>query len=477
MRIALPVKFVLTYVLIGILGFVLFNTLGASAIEKYALSTESSKLYSSVTSLANTQTIRSYQDTSGLRSAHELLQAFSEADQVEVLIIDMQGRVVLDTATDFISEDFPSLEGFDPTASQGNYYTVDDYFGHYSDKQINVTAPITINMTTRGYISIHEPYTEVIADRESLLTRLLSFYVAAMLLFAIFFVPFFAYVQKPLTKVIHGAREFASGQMSYRIPIHSNDEMGYLANTLNYMADEMQQNDQFQKDFISNVSHDFRSPLTSIKGYVEAIADGTIPYEMQKKYLDIVLFETARLTKLTQSMLQLNDLDAKAYMLKLKEFDLNPVIKSTAASFEGICRQKKISIKLLLSSETEYVTADEEKIQQVLYNLLDNAIKFSDKNTEITVELTRKNEKLLISVKDQGSGIPSQDLSKIWTRFYKQDISRGKDRTGTGLGLSIVKEIINTHKQTIDVISTPGAGTEFIFTLDRARMEEENLLS
>ena len=193
---------------------------------------------------------------------------------------------------------------------------------------------------------------------------------------------------------------------------------------------------------------------------------------MQDKYLNIILFETSRLTKLTQGMLQLNDLDAKTYMLNIRNFDLNPLIKNTAASFEGTCREKHISIELLLSSPKEYVSADMEKIQQVMYNLIDNAIKFSGKNSTITIETTSKNELVFVSVKDQGSGIPQKDLGKIWTRFYKQDLSRGKDRTGTGLGLSIVKEIINTHKQNINVISTEGVGTEFIFTLARANTPE-----
>ena len=156
-------------------------------------------------------------------------------------------------------------------------------------------------------------------------------------------------------------------------------------------------------------------------------------------------------------------------MLNIQDFGLNQLIKNTAASFEGTCRERHISIELLLASPKEFVSADMEKIQQVMYNLIDNAIKFSDKHAMITIETTRKNELVFVSVKDQGSGIPQKDLSKIWNRFYKQDLSRGKDRTGTGLGLSIVKEIINTHKQNINVISTEGVGTEFIFTLARAK--------
>lgn len=469
MKLSLSLKFVITYIILGIAGFILLNTAGAHVLDTYIINKESSRLYTSAISLSSTKTIRSYQDSERLTSAHEMLQAVANTEQVDILLIDSQGALVLDTSCSLAEADTDALSGFDPAASQNSYYTVNDYFGYYGENQLNVTVPITINMSTRGYVSLHEPVSQVLAQREGLLALVLKFYVAGLLLFCLPLLFLFFIVHRPLKKIIAGAREFAAGNLEYQIPIHSADEMGYLSNTLNYMADEMRQNDQFQKNFISNVSHDFRSPLTSIKGYVEAILDGTIPREMQDRYLNIVLFETSRLTKLTQGMLQLNDLDAKAYMLNIQDFDLNQLIKTTAASFEGICRDRYISIELILASPREYVSADMEKIQQVMYNLIDNAIKFSDRHSMITIETTCKNDLVFVSVKDQGNGIPQKDLPKIWTRFYKQDISRGKDRTGTGLGLSIVKEIINTHKQNINVISTEGVGTEFIFTLSRAR--------
>ena len=469
MKLSLSLKFVITYIVLGIAGFVLRNTEGIRILDNYIIGSESSRLYTSAVSLSSTKAIRSYQDTEKLESAHEMLQAVADTEQVDIMIIDSQGQLVLDTSTSLADTKKDALTSFDPTASKNTYYTIDDYFGYYAEDQLNVTVPITINMSTRGYISLHEPRSHILADRENMLALIIKFYAAGLILFCLPLVLLLLIVHRPLKKIITGAKEFAAGNLEHQIPIHSADEMGYLANTLNYMADEMRQNDQFQKNFISNVSHDFRSPLTSIKGYVEAILDGTIPREMQDRYLNIVLFETSRLTKLTQGMLQLNDLDAKAYMLNIQDFDLNQLIKNTAASFEGTCRERHISIELLLASPKEFVSADMEKIQQVMYNLIDNAIKFSDKHAMITIETTRKNELVFVSVKDQGSGIPQKDLSKIWNRFYKQDLSRGKDRTGTGLGLSIVKEIINTHKQNINVISTEGVGTEFIFTLARAK--------
>jgi signal transduction histidine kinase len=269
----------------------------------------------------------------------------------------------------------------------------------------------------------------------------------------------------PIRKITTAATEYAAGNLKYELDISKEDEIGYLAKTLNYMSSELNKMEEYQKKFIANISHDFRSPLTSIKGYIEAIIDGTIPPEMQEKYLNIILFETERLTKLTSSLLTLNNFDTKGSMLEITDFDINSVIKKTASTFEGTCTSKKISIELILTGHRLYVSADMGKIQQVLYNLIDNAIKFSNNHSVIYVETTEKNGKVFVSVKDTGIGIPKDSLKKIWERFYKTDLSRGKDKRGTGLGLSIVKEIIQAHNENINVISTEGVGTEFIFTL------------
>ena len=181
--------------------------------------------------------------------------------------------------------------------------------------------------------------------------------------------------------------------------------------------------------------------------------------------------ETERLNKLTQSMLELNKYGAHGAIMDVSNFDINHVIKMTVQSFEGTCLQKGISFELILTGEELFVTADMSKIQQVIYNLIDNAIKFSNTDSAIFIETTVRNDKVFVSVKDSGIGIPKDSIKKIWDRFYKSDLSRGKDKKGTGLGLAIVKEILQAHQENIDVISTEGVGTEFIFTLPLAQTE------
>ena len=461
-------KFILAYVIFGIAGFVFLSTVGSRVIEQYLIESCSSSLTREARSIASRQASLYYKEERTLQSLYNTLSALSSFHDAQIWLISPDGEILLNTEEPLDTETYKTIQGFDPVELGSNYYSTGDFFGQFDTEMLTVMVPVTSNYSINGYVAIHRPLTDLYHERESLLLRVdLMFLVIFLLSFGI--LALFAFtVYRPLQKIIQGADEYAEGNLTYQIQVDSQDELGYLARTLNYMSGELNKIGEYQKKFVANVSHDFRSPLTSIKGYVEAIADGTIPPEMQDRYLNIVLFETERLNKLTQSLLTLNDIDSKGNMLEITKFDINAVIKNTAAAFEGICTSRKITISLVIPSQTMYVSADMGKIQQVLYNLIDNAIKFSNNDSTITVETTEKYRKVFVSVKDTGIGIPKESLSKIWERFYKIDASRGKDRKGTGLGLSIVKEIINAHNQNINVISTEGVGTEFIFTLDKA---------
>ncbi len=272
----------------------------------------------------------------------------------------------------------------------------------------------------------------------------------------------------PLRKLNNAAKNFSIHSTNQPIRLHTLDEYQDLAEALNLIGSDLNNFDTYQRAFISNISHDFRSPLTSIHGYTQAMLDGTIPYEAQEKYLNIILSETERLTNLTSNLLELNSFSQNKIVLDLTNFDIHDTIIQTVNTLEGTASKKGISFALNFNSDTQLiVNADEGKIHQVLYNLLDNAVKFSNNNSEIKVSTKKKGDKIFVSVKDSGIGIPKESLNKVFDRFYKTDISRGKDKRGTGLGLAISKEIINSHNQTINVVSTEGVGTEFIFTLKK----------
>ena len=390
-----------------------------------------------------------------------------------IRIINPSGRLVLSTNEPLNVEEAVVIEDFDPTITKGSYYIIGDFFGNFDRDVLSVFAPITTNYKVKGYVVIHCDVADIDKSTNSLLNISYITLVILFLLSIIILIFFTEVVYVPLRKITYATEQYASGNMHYEFQVDSEDEMGYLAACLNYMASEIARTEDDQKKFIANVSHDFRSPLTSIRGYLEAMIDGTIPPESYDKYLNIVLNETERLTKLTNSLLTLNNLNTKGMLLDRTDFDINQVIRNTAASFEGTCRKKTIAIEVVLTGDSMYVNADMGKIQQVLYNLIDNAIKFSHHNSVIRVETSLKKNKLFISVKDTGIGIPKDDQKLIWDRFYKSDLSRGKDKKGTGLGLSIVKEIINAHKEHINVISTEGVGSEFIFSLPLSKKEND----
>lgn len=473
MKKTLYLKFLLAYVIFGIFGFIIISVFVPKLTVEQLTREKANILYSEATLIADRYGSGLYTSDTSLESVKNQLDALSVYLDSDIWIINPSGRMVLTTEYPLNVDEVVIIENFDPTLTANSYYNVSNFFNYYDEAMLNVIAPITTNYKVNGYVVIHASMASVYESSNSLLT--ISYITMCILFFLsmIILIFFTEIVYKPLRKITYATEQYASGNMHYEFQVESEDEMGYLAACLNYMASEIARSEDDQKKFVANVSHDFRSPLTSIKGYLEAMIDGTIPPELHEKYLQIVLNETDRLTKLTNSLLTLNNLNTKGMLLDKTDFDINKVIRNTAASFEGTCRKKKLAIELILTGNTMYVNADMGKIQQVLYNLLDNAIKFSHSDSVIRIETSEKKNKLLVSVKDSGIGIPKDDLKLIWERFYKSDSSRGKDKKGTGLGLSIVKEIIASHGEHINVISTEGVGTEFIFSLPCSKIEEE----
>lgn len=461
-------KFLLGYILFGLISILVINMLSTRRVTQTVTADAAQSIYDKGNVILNRYFNN---DFSSLTTNPEIAKDIQNASALincRLWITDMNGRIVYDTNNIKLNE---VISDFDITDFGNRYYMVGDFYGNFDNETLSVVIPIVGNFKTEGYMIFHRG-TDVIKERtnEVLKTIYWTFFIIydlSLIILLIF--TFVVYI--PLRKISHASKEFAKGNLTYEglASFTNEDEIGNLGMSLNYMARKLNSLEEDQKKFIGNVSHDFRSPLTSIKGYVEAMKDGTIPPEMQGKYLDIVLFETERLTKLTKSLLTLNAWDNKSNRLDLTEFSLYEMIKPIINSFEGKCEKKHITIDLILGSKDYYVYADRSKIEQVIYNLLDNAIKFSHNDSSIQLDIHDKNDKIFISIKDTGIGIPKESISKIWDRFYKTDLSRGKDKTGTGLGLSITKEIINAHDENINVISTEGVGTEFIFTLKKVK--------
>lgn len=473
MRKTLYLKFLLAYLIFGFFGFIVVATFVSGMTLEHLKRDRAEALYKEATLIAKTYASDLYNSKTSLDAVATQLNTLDDFLNASIWIINPSGLIILDSSTPMDVEHSVTVENFDSSIMTGSYYTVGNFFGMFEDEMLSVFAPISSGFKVKGYVVIHAAVRDLEASANSLLNISYIMLVILFLLSLIILFFFTEMVYIPLKKITYATEQYADGNMHYEFQVESEDEIGYLAASLSYMASEIARGEDNQKKFVANVSHDFRSPLTSIKGYLEAMIDGTIPPEMHEKYLNIVLNETNRLTKLTNSLLTLNNLNTKGMLLERTDFDLNTIIRGTAASFEGICKNKMIAIELVLTGEELYVNADADKIQQVLYNLTDNAIKFSPDNSVIKIETVEKHSKVFVSIKDNGIGIPKDSLKLIWDRFYKTDLSRGKDKKGTGLGLSITKEIINSHNENINVVSTEGVGTEFIFTLPVADVDEE----
>lgn len=472
MKRALYLKFIIGYLAFGLISFLIIALFSSRATMNALIKEQSEFLYKESNLISTEYAESFYSGRLSSTAVSGQLVAIDTFTSSEIWIIDDDGNLRYSSRKSSDIEDL-SVPDFNPTDSGNNYYMIGDFYGHFNEDMLSVYSPIYSGFISKGYVVMHYSMNALTAKREQILSM---YYISLGILFAlslIILVVFTFAVYRPIRKITHATHEYAEGNLQYELKINKKDEIGYLADSLNYMAKRLSRTEEDQKKFIANVSHDFRSPLTSIRGYLVAMVDGTIPPEMHDKYLNVVLNETERLTKLTNSLLTLNNMSTKGMLLEISDFDINSVIKNTTATFEGVCKEKKIKIKLVLTGETLHVTADMGKIQQVLYNLLDNAIKFSGSGKEIKIETTIKNDTVFISVKDKGIGIPKDNVKYIFDRFYKTDLSRGKDKKGTGLGLSIVKEIIKAHNENINVISTEGVGTEFIFTLPKSKEIED----
>lgn len=468
MKRTLYLKFVLAYLIFAFFGFIVVATFTSSMTLEQMKRERADALYREALLISDSYATDLYNSEVTLESVWRQIEAIGTFVDASIWIVNPSGLIVLNSSAPLDIENPVTIPNFSPTITGSSFYTVGNFFGMFDENTISAFAPITSQFKVKGYVIVHASMEKLQQSCNSLLN--ISYLTLAILfLLSLIILLFFTeMVYVPLRKITHATEQYAIGNFRYEFQVDSEDEIGYLAASLAYMASEVAKSGDNQKRLVANISHDFRSPLTSMRGYLEAMLDGTIPPELHEKYLGVVLNETNRLTKLTNSLLTLNNLNTNGMILERSDFDINQVIKNTAASFEGTCREKMISIELVLTGETMPVNADMVKIQQVLYNLVDNAIKFSHKNSSIKIETVEKSNKLMVSVKDNGIGIPKDSLRLIWDRFYKTDISRGKDKRGTGLGLSITKEIINSHNENINVISTEGVGTEFIFTLEKS---------
>lgn len=355
---------------------------------------------------------------------------------------------------------------------QNGIYSGMSDLGIYSGVHFAAGAPIFLQ-TGQGdsmqyFIFMTASATDLVVLWKSLAT--LFFFVAVIVMcVACIACSIFSMQQvKPLREMADAVRRFGMGEYDVRVDDTGHkDEIGDLASAFNAMADSLANSEKRRQEFVANISHELKTPMTTISGFTNGILDGTIPPEKVNDSLQVISSETARLSRLVRRMLDVSALQARESVQSQVEFDISETMVQVMISLEGKIKNRQLDMDVHIPDDPVRVWGDPDGITQVCYNLLDNAAKFAAPGTAIAVTITTKGTKAYISVKNQGETIPPDELNMIFDRFHKSDRSRSIDKEGVGLGLYIVKTILNNHKENITVTSKDGI-TEFIFTLTLA---------
>lgn len=302
-------------------------------------------------------------------------------------------------------------------------------------------------------------------------------YCSFIVLLLAFIISYFVTLKivRPLREMSVAARKFAKGDFSVQVSVSTDDEIGELAKSFNNMAKSLSVQETLRRSFIANISHELKTPMTSIGGFIDGILDGTIPKEEHSKYLRIVSEEIKRLSRLVRSMLNLSRIEAGELKIQTTQFNIIETVCQIVFSFEKQIDDKRLDVRGL-DSEKVIVEADPDLIHQVLYNLIENAVKFVKEDGFLEFNFSVEGNKTFIEIKNSGEGLSKEELSRVFDRFYKTDKSRGIDKNGVGLGLYIVRSIVNLHGGDITVDSVKGEYTSFTFSVPAAKVKNISLI-
>ena len=340
--------------------------------------------------------------------------------------------------------------------------------GMYDEARYLVGLPITsATGHLQGLVLVSSSASNISGVWHDLFGILLMTTLAVVLIAAIISSVTSMHQSQPIKEVAAAARQFGLGQLDVRVDVgNRREEVGELAEAFNAMAESLAVSEQRRTEFIANVSHELKTPMTTIAGFADGILDGTIPRSEERHYLEIISSETRRLSRLVRSMLDLSRLQSDERAAQ-QQFDISETLVRTLVALESKVNAKTLEVDAQVPDEPVPVWGDQDAITQVCYNLLDNAIKFSQEGGVLGLSVTVKGPKATVTISNQGETIPPEELSLVFDRFHKTDHSRSADRDGVGLGLYIVKTILNSHKENITCTSEDGV-TRFVFTLTRA---------
>jgi len=485
-------KYLTSFILLLGFGFCTIATIICYVVTNYSLNSKTDIMYKTAqivyTTVSNDmdESKKSFTKTvkQNKYDYYSLFDPLTDYSDSGILIIDNNGSILFKngenglTSQTKISED--NLNKIWKETESSKLSTLE---GLFETRRFNYVYPIVETIAGDDSLVGLIILTSSSSGLQNVYEQIISVIIVASLwvfLAAIVIVYFISNrITTPIKQISKAVDSYTKGKFDVRIPVKGTDEIAILAAAFNNMAQELEKLEKTKNTFISSISHDLRTPMTSIQGFIEGIIDGTIPPEKQDYYLNIVLTEVKRLSRLVNSLLDVSRLESGGFKLNPTYFDICEIARLILISFEEKIDEGKVNIEFETDDDPSHVYADKDAIYQVLYNIVGNALKFTPENGTIRIDINKiKSEnRYSVSVFNTGIGIKEEEQKYIFDRFYKADSSRGLDKTGTGLGLYIAKTKIEAHGEKISVDSKYGEYCRFTFTLSTNEKSIEKSIS
>ena len=490
------VKYVVAFALILAISFVILSGIITATVKNYITENSTEELERTCLAVSShlsdnllVEDLEAHV-ASGM-AARVLMPLLGRNSNMDIMLTDDLGRVLLTTHTDkntgekrliYQGElgevDLNKLDRYDKEDGQ-RLLIFNGVLDKQSGKNVRLCAKtVHTNNAVRGYVLVLSDI-----EQEDLLYRELRQTItrnALWLMLAAFIAVYFVSerIVHPLKEMKAAAKSFAEGDFSTRVKVYGKDEISELAEAFNNMAQSLDSFDKMRNSFLANVSHDLRTPMTTISGFIDGITSGAIPPEKHGYYLNIISGEVHRLSRLVSDLLDISRLESGDRKFSFTQFNICEIARLILLSFEQKIEEKRLDVIFEADDDDIEVIGDKDAIHQVVYNLCDNAIKFAKEGGKFAISITAtENKKIRFSVFDEGQSISGEDLNLVFDRFYKTDKSRGLDKNGVGLGLYICKTIIDAHGEEIHAESPSDNGAEFWFTLKTTASKKQLITS
>ncbi|MEA4845802.1 MAG: HAMP domain-containing sensor histidine kinase [Clostridiaceae bacterium] len=469
MKNSIQKKLFITYGVVIIIGFGILALTLLRIFNQYFIENRKELLYEQGKKVAREAATVLYLGNPNSRSLADDLQVLDRFLAAHIWVVDSEGTIVAVSGSNeenllgrqLKSEKLDSLASGDSIEARGNFD------GMLSESSLTVGYPVFVNNRFSGGVLVHASLLEIQENfREIYRLTLWAILISVAIEYGILYIQI-RRISDPLREISGAAKVIAGGEFHKRLNINTGDEIEELGKSFNNMAESLEKIEENRRNLIANISHDLRSPMTSIRGFIEGMIDGTITEDKREHYLNIVLDESNRLIKITNELLELGNMQQGKLEIKKEAFELNEAIRRKLIAYEKGITEKRLDVVFSMFEEKSFVLSDQVLLERVLSNLMDNAVKFTPEKGSIEIRTSAKEDRVILEITNTGESISSEELNRVWERFHKGDASRGLYKGGYGLGLAIVKEIIIQLDEKIWASSGEGY-VKFTFTIKKA---------